>query len=68
MQLLESSDKHLVELISQSDDVVHVIKSIADRNIGSDDEEGEEGEGEVVGLAQRCLEYLGRAPKTLVEG
>lgn len=46
-----------------------MIKSIADKNIESDDEDGEDGEGEVVALARRSLELLGHGPKkTLVEG
>lgn len=45
-----------------------MVKSISDRNIESDDE-GEDGEGEVVALARRSLELLGQGPKqTLVEG
>ena len=36
-----------------------MVRTIADRPIDSDDEESEEGEGEVVGLARKCLELLG---------
>lgn len=68
LQLLESGDQQLVDLISKSEDIVEVIKQISDRNVESDDEEGEDGEGEVIGLARRCLEHLGRGPRTLVEG
>lgn len=69
LQLLESDDAGLVELISKSDDVVQLVKRISDRNIESDDEEVDEGEGEVVALARRSLEILGQGPKqTLVEG
>lgn len=68
LQLLESGDKQLIERIAQSGDIVHVIKTIADRNVESDDEDTEDGEGEVVALARRCLEHLGQGPKTLVEG
>lgn len=35
-----------------------MVKAIADKNIESDSEEGEEGEGEVIALAQRSLELL----------
>lgn len=35
-----------------------MVRSIADRNVESDDEDGEDGEGEVVGLARKCLELL----------
>jgi vacuolar protein 8 len=66
---LESEDTNLIELISKSDDIVHLVKRISDRNIESDDEEVEDGEGEVVALARRSLELLGKGPKqTLVEG
>lgn len=68
LQLLESGDKQLIDLISQSDDIVRVIKAIADRNVESDDEETEDGEGEVVALARSCLEFLGQGARGLVEG
>lgn len=58
LQLLESEDSRLIDLIKKSDDVVQMVKVIADKNIESDEEEGEEGEGEVVALAQRSLELL----------
>jgi vacuolar protein 8 len=46
-----------------------MVKDIADKHVESDDEENEEGEGEVVALAQRSLELLGRGPRQgLVEG
>lgn len=45
-----------------------MVADIAERNIESDEEDNEDGEGEVVGLAQRCLEILGKTPKTLAEG
>lgn len=46
-----------------------MIKTISDKNVESDDEEGEDGEGEVVALARRSLELLGQGGKqTLVEG
>ena len=66
LQLLESEDSRLLSLISKSEEVVQMVTDIADRNIESDDEDN--GEGEVVGLARRCLEILGKNPKTLVEG
>lgn len=68
LQLLESEDKQLNERIAKSDEIVQAVKSIADRNIDSDDEDGEDGEGEAVILARRCLEYLGKGPRTLIEG
>ncbi|OJJ51085.1 hypothetical protein ASPZODRAFT_162969 [Penicilliopsis zonata CBS 506.65] len=69
LQLLESEDQRLIGYISQSDDIVQTVKAISDKSIESDDEDGDEGEGEVIALARRCLEYLGKGPKpTLVEG
>ena len=66
LQLLESEDSRLLSLISKSEEIVQMVTDIADRNIESDDEDN--GEGEVVNLARRCLEMLGKNPKTLVEG
>jgi len=68
LQLLESEDARLLERISQSNEIVRMVTDIAERNIESDDEDNEDGEGEVVSLARRCLEILGKTPKTLVEG
>ncbi|KAL2443085.1 Vacuolar protein 8 [Exophiala dermatitidis] len=69
LQLLESDDKKLVSLVAKSEDIIQMVKTIADKHVESDDEEGEEGEGEVIALAQRSLELLGKGPKqTLVEG
>lgn len=69
LQLLESEDKKLIELISKADDVIQMIKTISDKNVESDDEDGEDGEAEVVALARRSLELLGKGPKShLVEG
>ena len=46
-----------------------MVKDISDKNIDSDDEDADDGEGEVVTLARRSLELLGKGPKTtLVEG
>ena len=68
LQLLESEDKKLIGNIYKSEDIVQMVKSISDKNIESDDEEADDGEGEVVALARRCLELLGVGPKqTLVE-
>lgn len=69
LQLLESEDKTLMSYISKSDDLVQMVKAISDKNIESDDEDADDGEGEVIALARRCLEFLGKGPKqTLVEG
>ena len=67
LQLLESEDKKLIELIAKSDDVVQMIKTISDKTIESDDEEGEDGEGEVVNLARRSLELLGKDDARRIE-
>jgi vacuolar protein 8 len=69
LQLIESDDAKLVNLVAKSEDIIQMVKAIADKQVESDDEEGEDGEGEVVALAQRSLELLGKGPKqTLVEG
>jgi vacuolar protein 8 len=68
LQLLESEDARLLERISKSNEIVRMVTDIAERNIESDDEDNEDSEGEVVGLARRCLEILGGAPKALIEG
>ena len=68
LQLLESEDDRLLELISKSTEIVRMVTDISERNIESDDEDNEDGEGEVVSLARRCLEILGKTSKTLMEG
>ena len=69
LQLLESEDQRLIGYIAKSEDVVQMVKNISDKNIESDDDETEDGEGEVIALARRCLEFLGNGPRqTLVEG
>lgn len=75
LQLLESEDKKLIEKIKESGDLVGMVRSIAERNVESDHEDdGEDGEGEVVSLAKRCAEELGVGSggsgggKGLVEG
>ena len=69
LQLLESEDKELVDLIGKSDSVIDMIKKISDQNIEVDTEETDDGEGEVVALARRSLQLLGKGEKQgLVEG
>lgn len=69
LQLLESEEKRLIGLIGKSDDIVGMIKQIANRQIESDNELEDDDEGEVVNLAQRCLELLGQSfTKTHIEG
>ncbi|GAB1314290.1 Vacuolar protein 8 [Madurella fahalii] len=69
LQLLESEDKKLIGLIGKSDDIVEMIKQIANRQMESENEVEDDDEGEVVNLAQRCLELLGQgAAKSHIEG
>ena len=69
LQLLESEDKELVDLIGKSDSIIDMIKKIADQNVESEADEVDDGEGEVVALARRSLQLLGKGEKQgLVEG
>ncbi|KAI9051345.1 hypothetical protein LZ554_004392 [Drepanopeziza brunnea f. sp. 'monogermtubi'] len=68
LQLLESEDKKLINLIGKSEEIVQMIKTIADTQIESDDEAEEDGEGEVVQLAQRSLQLLGQNKPAHIEG
>ncbi|TQS31662.1 hypothetical protein Golomagni_08053, partial [Golovinomyces magnicellulatus] len=61
LQLFESEDKALIGLIGKADDIIEQIRSIANRQVDSEAQEEEEDEGEVVNLAQRCLELLGQS-------
>ena len=63
LQLLESEDKQLIDIISKSEDIIQMIKTIADKNVESDEGDGEDGEGEVVALAHRSLQLMGQEPK-----
>ena len=63
LQLLESEDKDLINLISKAEDIIKMIRAIADKTIESD-EEGEDGEGEVVALARRSLELVKDGPES----
>ncbi|KAI4214258.1 MAG: hypothetical protein LQ351_003343 [Letrouitia transgressa] len=71
VQLLESEDKRLISLIYKAEDVTKMIQQISDKNVEADDDDTEDGEGEVVALARRALELLGKSPTArpaLVEG
>ncbi|KAL9030365.1 MAG: hypothetical protein Q9196_001515 [Gyalolechia fulgens] len=72
VQLLESEDEKLISLIHNADDIVKTVRTIADKNVESDEDEAEDGEGEVVALARRACELLGpRVPASrpgLIEG
>jgi vacuolar protein 8 len=58
LQLLESQDTRLIQMIQGSEDIVRMVRDIADKSVESDDEEAEDGEKEVVDLAKRCLDLL----------
>lgn len=69
LQLLESEDKTLISLIGKSENLVEMIRGIANRQVESENEFEDDDEGEVVSLAQRCLELLGQsANKAHIEG
>ncbi|KAI9846998.1 MAG: Vacuolar protein 8 [Sclerophora amabilis] len=68
LQLVESEDRKLIDRIGKSDEIIQMIKTISDKNVESDDEESEDGEGEVVALARRSLELLGKSEKGHLEG
>ena len=59
LQLIESEDKGLIGLVGKSDDIGGLIMGIAER-VPETDGEFDEDQGEVVTLAQRCLELLGQ--------
>jgi len=71
LQLLESNDKKLLETINSSEDIMNMVRDISEKAVESDDDEdGEDGEAEVVALAKRCLELSSgkNGKKTLSEG
>jgi vacuolar protein 8 len=80
LQLLESEDKKLITKIQRALDITKMVRDISERTIESDEEDGEEGEMEVVTLARRCVELLdqgkdskktfdqGEPKRTLMEG
>jgi vacuolar protein 8 len=57
LQLLESDSLKLKLLISQSTEIAKVIQEIANKPVDSDDE-GDDGEAEVVLLARKCADLL----------
>lgn len=57
LQLLEANEPQLNKLIAGSTEIVNMINSIAEKSVESDDE-GDDGEGEVVALARRSKELL----------
>lgn len=68
LQLFESEDKSLINLIGTAEDIIEQVKGIANRQVDTEPDM-EEDEGEVVNLAQRCLELLGQSgSKAHIEG
>ena len=69
LQLFESEDKALIGLIGKAEDIIEYIRIIAHRQVDNEPDLDEEDDGEVVNLAQRCLELLGQnISKTHIEG
>ncbi|EFZ04263.2 vacuolar protein 8 [Metarhizium robertsii ARSEF 23] len=69
LQLFESEDKTLIGHIGKADDIIENIRAIANRQVEAEPEFEDEDEGEVVNLAQRCLELLGQSmSKAHIEG
>lgn len=64
LQLLESEDAKLKALIGQSTEIVSMIREIASKAVDSDDE-GDEGEAEVIFLARRSANLLEGADGTV---
>jgi len=62
LQLLESEDHALIAKIGDAGDIMGMVRLIAERSVESDrEDEADDGEGEVVGLARRCADVLGIA-------
>ncbi|OQO14866.1 Vacuolar protein 8 [Cryoendolithus antarcticus] len=72
LQLLESGDPKLLDIINNSQDVMQMVREISEKSVDSGDDgevEGSDaGEGEVVQLAIRCLEIAGEADGKGSEG
>ena len=58
LQLLESDDNQLIDLIKKADKIVGMVKSIAEKSVDQREEDGEESEGEVVALAEKVMQLL----------
>jgi vacuolar protein 8 len=59
LQLLESNDSKLIQTINSSSDVIAAVRRISERlaDVPQDEiDDSEDGEGEIVTLAKRCLE------------
>ena len=61
LQLLESKDDQLTRQIESAEDMMRMVREVSEKTVASDDETGDEsedGEGEVVALATRCLQIV----------
>ncbi|KAI1935229.1 Vacuolar protein 8 [Ophidiomyces ophidiicola] len=67
LQLLESGDNRLNNLIRESQKIVSIVKELSERPVGPEDSDGEDGEGELISLAQRSLEILGQSKQNLID-
>ncbi|KAI9661428.1 MAG: Vacuolar protein 8 [Trizodia sp. TS-e1964] len=67
LQLLDCDDKRLLGLILEATDVIYMIKEIADKasTAGSEDGVDDNGEEEVVALAQRSMEMMDKIRRDL---
>ncbi|WEW61101.1 Vacuolar protein 8 [Emydomyces testavorans] len=64
LQLLESGDDRLINLIQQSKRIASLVRAISEKPVAEpEDSDGEDGEGELVALAQKCLELIGQPSK-----
>nr|KMM71976.1 armadillo/beta-catenin-like repeat-containing protein [Coccidioides posadasii RMSCC 3488] len=68
LQLLESGDDRLINLIQKSDKITSLVKDISERIVEPEESDAEDGEGELVALAQRSLELLGQPKQNLIDG
>ena len=58
LQLLESEDKKLIDLIKKAEDITGMVKGIAERNVDQNEDDEENSEGEVVALAEKVMQLL----------
>ena len=58
LQLLESDDSDLIDLIKKAEDVIGMVKTIAEKSVDQSEEDGEDSEGEVVALAEKVKQLL----------
>ena len=58
LQLLESEDKKLIDLIKKAEDITGMVKGIAERNVDQNEDDEDNSEGEVVALAEKVMQLL----------